>query len=46
MASRFLQPVVRFTYESLALRSSTLIQVLSGLRVDGQTVITCTILAI
>ncbi|RCH87227.1 hypothetical protein CU097_003548 [Rhizopus azygosporus] len=46
IANRFLQPASRLTYESLALRSSTPIQVLSGLRVDGQTIIACTVWAI
>ncbi|KAG1416867.1 hypothetical protein G6F58_005773 [Rhizopus delemar] len=39
-------PTARLTYDSLALGSSTDIQVLSGLRVDGHTIIACTIWAI
>ncbi|ORE12271.1 hypothetical protein BCV71DRAFT_282420, partial [Rhizopus microsporus] len=43
IANRFFQPAARLTYESLKLRSSTPIPVLSGLRVDGQTIIACTV---
>jgi hypothetical protein len=46
ITNRFLQPAARLTYESLASRSSTPIQVLSGLHVDGQTIIACTVWAI
>ncbi|ORE09317.1 hypothetical protein BCV72DRAFT_333800 [Rhizopus microsporus var. microsporus] len=46
IANRFLQPTARLAYESLALGSSKHIQVLSGLRVDGQTIIACTVWAI
>ncbi|PHZ10756.1 uncharacterized protein RHIMIDRAFT_239576 [Rhizopus microsporus ATCC 52813] len=46
IANRFLQPTARLAYESLALGSSKHIQVLSGLRVDGQTIIVCTVWAI
>ncbi|CAO3699556.1 hypothetical protein G6F70_000076 [Rhizopus microsporus] len=44
--SSFLQPAARLTYEPLALGSSTTIQVRSGLHVDGQTTIACTVWAI
>lgn len=44
--NRFLQPTARLTYDSLALGSFTDIQVLSGLRVDGHTIIACTVWAI
>ncbi|KAG0860177.1 hypothetical protein G6F17_001261 [Rhizopus arrhizus] len=46
IVNRFLQPTARLTYDSLALGSSTDIQVLSGLRVDGHTIIACTVWAI
>ncbi|CEG80902.1 hypothetical protein RMATCC62417_15165 [Rhizopus microsporus] len=41
IANRFLQSVVRLTCQSLALGSSSPIPVLSGLCVDGQTIIVC-----
>ncbi|CEG83745.1 hypothetical protein RMATCC62417_17621 [Rhizopus microsporus] len=46
IANRFLQPTARLAYESLVLGSSAPIQVLSGLRVDGQAIIACTVWAI
>jgi hypothetical protein len=46
IVNRFLPPTARLTYDSLALGSSTDIQVLSGLRVDGHTIIACTVWAI
>ncbi|KAG0857404.1 hypothetical protein G6F17_003712 [Rhizopus arrhizus] len=46
IVNRFLQPTARLTYDSLALGSSTDIQVLSGLRVDSHMIIACTVWAI